>query len=472
MTAGRGIILLTLCISPFIAQASLTGSAPNKNGWCYGYNSDKSDYCWLTYDGKEFAKDGKYGYKCSSWDGHSIEKYCFGCSTVCAKTFSGSSKNGGVSVSGGLCKAYASKSYGGKHYCGNGAGYKNGGTKCTSLRICSNSGAAPAPKPAPAPAAKTSSGGYYAGWGLNWIVKKKCYGKNSFKVLAKLVCKYYGTGRYGWGWGGGKTTVTCGSKKVSFKVVNGCWKVVSSIPGGGAPKPANPKPPSELQGFIASWIPHQLGKSVQRIGETRKYRLECWDLAARAVDEANQNGFNVGIGKSGGSAKWIWSNKEINPKAAKAGDIAQFSYYKAKYSYTGSQHTAVVLKDFDSSSCSITMYDQNPKPVHQTVYYPPGCPGYKSGAFKIYRLVSSSKSPWARLDDEDEVDDMPAWTPDDLDEESNVPIAMMTAGAIAAMAGLGFVAFRATRKSSRQDRELLINVEDGGDAVEEAEAAE
>jgi hypothetical protein len=45
-------------------------------------------------------------------------------------------------------------------------------------------------------------------------------------------------------------------------------------------------------------------KKVRRRGETNPNRLECWDLAAAAVEEANLEGWNLDIGHRGGPVHW------------------------------------------------------------------------------------------------------------------------------------------------------------------------
>jgi len=57
-------------------RTSLSGCAPNSNGYCYGYKPDGS-WCWLTSDGmSNYISDGDGGRSCSSYDGYKGSDYC------------------------------------------------------------------------------------------------------------------------------------------------------------------------------------------------------------------------------------------------------------------------------------------------------------------------------------------------------------------------------------------------------------
>jgi len=316
----------------------------------------------------------------------------------------------------------------------------------------------------------------YAGWGLPWVVAHNKYKK--FSPLAKLVCKYYGTGHWGWGSGGGLYTINCAGKKVKMKKAGGAWTIVGGVPGGGAAKPAPPQSASTLNAFVHKWLLTTMGKPIQRIGETDPNRLECWDLAARAVDEANLHGYNIpGYGKSGGLTHWIWSDDAVvtcqngrctgEPNNVKAGMVVQLELYKQKKgysaSYTGWKHTAVVVSDYDPSSCSFGVYEQNPKPVHKGTYRL--CTDYGwtiTGKLIVYQLKSEGGSPWVLKYDADAPDFN---TPDDHDDEEvlqrTTPMVLLATMAATAMAVSGFVGCRlySNRKRAGRDREMYVTTE-------------
>lgn len=59
-------------------SAALAKSAPNGNGFCYGYKGANSNtWCWLTATGhKDYVKNGDGGWKCSDYDGYKDSSYC------------------------------------------------------------------------------------------------------------------------------------------------------------------------------------------------------------------------------------------------------------------------------------------------------------------------------------------------------------------------------------------------------------
>jgi hypothetical protein len=133
-----------------------------------------------------------------------------------------------------------------------------------------------------------------------------------------------------------------------------------------------------LGGYMASWVRSQEGKHIDR--------GECWDLANEAIKHAKAAGFKVASSPS----TYEWSRNKVSYRNAQPGDILQFVSYSERTAHsskqTGSHHTAVVVKSFDSSSCGIEVEEQNPKPVHDTVYHPCSKTG---GSITVYRMSSS-----------------------------------------------------------------------------------
>jgi len=133
-----------------------------------------------------------------------------------------------------------------------------------------------------------------------------------------------------------------------------------------------------LGAYMASWVRAQEGKHIDR--------GECWDLANEAIKHARTAGFKVPSSPS----TYAWSSQTVNYKNAQPGDILQFVSYGEKTAHgsksTGSHHTAVVVKSFDSASCGIEVEEQNPKPVHDSVYHPCSRTG---GSMTVYRMSAS-----------------------------------------------------------------------------------
>ena len=133
-----------------------------------------------------------------------------------------------------------------------------------------------------------------------------------------------------------------------------------------------------LGAYMASWAKAQEGKHIDR--------GECWDLANEAIKHARSAGFKVPSSPS----VYAWSSQTVNYKNAQPGDILQFVSYSEKTAHasrsTGSHHTAVVVKSFDSASCGIEVEEQNPKPVHDSVYHP--C-SKTAGSMTVYRMSAS-----------------------------------------------------------------------------------
>lgn len=152
---------------------------------------------------------------------------------------------------------------------------------------------------------------------------------------------------------------------------------------------------ASLGEYMSSWVRTQEGKLVESDASNHR-QTECWDLAMAAIEHARSAGFVVPNSPS----SYVWSSQTVSYQDAELGDILQFASYSEKYTsggststkYTASRHTAVVTKAFDSSTCGIQVEEQNPNPVHQSVYHP--CSQYRTGGSVIvYRLGASSPSP-------------------------------------------------------------------------------
>jgi len=114
----------------------------------------------------------------------------------------------------------------------------------------------------------------------------------------------------------------------------------------------------------------------------------CWDLAMRAIEEAAKEGYPVKHGGLTGNP-YAWSSTTVAWADARPGDIMQFKGWRQQYMWAANPHTAIVVEAPAGNKCKITAYDQNPSPVHETIY--DNCKK-TSGAVTIYRLDELSSS--------------------------------------------------------------------------------
>jgi len=208
--------------------------------------------------------------------------------------------------------------------------------------------------------------------------------------------------------GGAKAVVTVTCKKDSSGAFSGC---TGSQTSGSltTPAPVAEKNPALLSAFITSCAKKAAGKYAQRDGVVTDAKIykpngvnygdaQCSDLAMGCMRNANKHGFNVNRGHrgavSGMGGSWEWSGfgnaggETVDYRQAKAGDIAQFSYWKEPSRSTGIKHTAVVTAAFGQGSCGsdgLEVLDQNPSPVIKNCYHPNLKTG---GKMIIYRLES------------------------------------------------------------------------------------
>jgi hypothetical protein len=147
--------------------------------------------------------------------------------------------------------------------------------------------------------------------------------------------------------------------------------------------------------YMSNWVQSQDGKYVS--SEAQPGSTECWDLAEAAIEHARKAGYSIPKQPS----SYQWSSQTVSYTNAQPGDIMQFASYSEKVTNsdgswssksTGTHHTAVVTRAFDSSSCGIRVEEQNPKPAHSSIYHP--CDKYRTGGtVVVYRLAASLSAP-------------------------------------------------------------------------------
>eukprot|EP00747_Dinoflagellata_sp_TGD_P153948 gnl/TRDRNA2_/TRDRNA2_177451_c0_seq2.p1 gnl/TRDRNA2_/TRDRNA2_177451_c0~~gnl/TRDRNA2_/TRDRNA2_177451_c0_seq2.p1 ORF type:complete len:350 (+),score=62.20 gnl/TRDRNA2_/TRDRNA2_177451_c0_seq2:109-1158(+) len=168
-------------------------------------------------------------------------------------------------------------------------------------------------------------------------------------------------------------------------------KYTSSVKSENAANSCNP---SKLGKTMADFVKSHHGKKVaysrRRVGV--KTDTQCWDLASAAIDHAQKKGFKINRWGFSGASSYVWSPTVVPVSQALPGDIVQF---EGKYTEgnmwcaSGGHHTAVVT-DCGANALELHTMDQNPRPVHTTLYHP--AKGHTSGYVRVYRIKDESGS--------------------------------------------------------------------------------
>lgn len=465
-----------------LGATTIVDSAANNNGYCYGYydQTDHKKWCWLTEDGvKKHAIQGK-PYSCRSFDSYNVNDYCENGKTHRHTHTSKSKIVPGVDTivdasanSNGYCYGYFD-STNKKKWCyladdGLQKYTKQGKPwQCRDFNghnvnnWCENG------KSAAGPNVKTSVHKPAAKTGLVKILQESV---GQTQINCKAVCWYFSQSswsrRSSWSGSTTDTTCTCGTKKTvkircTGKPFDKCTVTsalgsakapkVGSVTGSGAS--AKTAAGHSLGKFIADWAKAQVGRKIGSDATSHR-QTECWDLAMAAIEKAKAEGFS--IANPPGSYKW--STQTVNYKKAQPGDIAQFKYWSEKITYpgggwstrsTGPVHTAVVTKAFDSGTCGIETYDQNPSPVSKSVYHP--CfKNSGSASLIFYRLTHSS-----RLSS----DDGPWPVPEEFQNKAGEMGWSLWAACGFAAVSMAALSFRMFRARAARDHGMLLSTED------------
>jgi hypothetical protein len=211
--------------------------------------------------------------------------------------------------------------------------------------------------------------------------------------------------------------------------------------------------PSKLGQSIANFVKskegHKVGYSRRRVG--KKTTTQCWDLAAAAIDHANNNGFQVDRWCTNGCGNYAWSAEVVPVSQAMPGDIVQFigKYTEGNmWCASGGVHTAVVT-ECGQTALDLVVMEQNPKPVHKNTYQPSKgksasahVDGFSHPGVYVYRLKDKSSS--KLFEDQGEPIEDDAGYIDDVDEvaASGAFTACIAAALVAFVVGGLFIAWR------------------------------